>query len=74
MWLGRRMWRGRQKRGTKLRRQVALGLLQDAMARADPAGVVVVGVPGGPEVVEYMDGDRAPRLATSGLSRLSPDG
>ncbi len=57
MWLGRRMWRGRQKRGTKLRRQVALGLLQDAMARAeqgqsypeqvcpDPAGVVVAVCP-----------------------------
>jgi hypothetical protein len=66
------MWRRQKARGTKLHRQVGLGLLQDAMGRVeeehspceagyslrmppDVAYLVVVGVPGGPEAVEYVD-------------------
>jgi hypothetical protein len=62
----------RTKQRVSLERQLALGLLQDAMSKVEkgptrpeegysmntPSGaahVVAIGVPGGPEIVEYVD-------------------
>ena len=64
------MWRSRRKRSTGLRRQLALGLLQDAISKVEKGrshpepgysegapSDVVVGVAGGPEIAEYVDAE-----------------
>jgi hypothetical protein len=43
------MWGRRRKRGTRLSRQLALGLLEDAMAQAEQEGEG----PGGPDPFPY---------------------